>query len=92
MKTNIITLPSHSNSFRVVKRLIPVLAFCSVLSLLADCASGPAPKTDFVPSGAVTTTQDTRFPAGFECPTNRPAVFAMSPSVTTDSTPQSASR
>jgi hypothetical protein len=92
MKTNLITLPSHSNSFRAMTRLIPVLAFYGVISLLAGCASGPAPKTDFVPSGTVTTTQDTRFASGFECPTNRPVVLAMSPSVTTDSTPQSASR
>jgi hypothetical protein len=79
MKTKLITLPSHSNSCRVVKRLIPVLAFYGVIGLLAGCASGPAPKTDFVPSGTVTTTQDTRFPAGFECPTNTPIVFATSP-------------
>jgi hypothetical protein len=83
MKTNIIILPSPSNSCRVVKRLMPLLAFYGVIGLLAGCASGPAPKTDFVPSGTVTTTQDTRFPAGFECPTNTPVGTPTSPLVTT---------
>ena len=73
MKTNIITLLSYSNSGRMMKRLIPVLAFCGLIGLLAGCASGPA----------TTTARNTiMYPAGFGCPTNTPAVIATTPWVT----------
>jgi hypothetical protein len=82
MKTKIITLLSRSTFVRAVRRLTPVFAFCSAIGLLAGCASEPDSNMNSAPTGSMTTTtttSDPMFPAGFECPTNRAIVTALSP-------------